>query len=63
MLPPCCRPFIAPLLLLLAAVADCQQADVGEVEAGKGSSSLAEFVDNLIDQMKIKVCNILTFDR
>lgn len=44
-LPYCCL-FIASLLLL-----ECQPAEVGEVEAGKGSSSLAEFVNNLIDQM------------
>jgi len=50
MFPPCRRLFIGALLLLLAA-AQCQQAEVGEVEAGKGSSSLADFVNNLIDQM------------
>ena len=50
MIPPGCRLFIHSLLLL--AMVYCQQAEVGEIEAGgKGSSSLAEFVDNLIDQM------------
>ena len=54
MFPPVCRLLIHSLLLL--AWADCQQAEVGETEAGgKGSSSLAEFVDNLIDQMNAKV--------
>ena len=47
MLPLCCQLFIA----LLLAGGNCQQAEVGEVESGKTSSSLAEFVDNLIDQM------------
>ena len=62
MLPLGCRLLIHSLLLL--AWADCQQADVGEVEAGKGSSSLAEFVDNLIDQMndvKVKILGISIF--
>ena len=45
--PLCCQLFIA----LLLAGGNCQQAEVGEVESGKTSSSLAEFVDNLIDQM------------
>ena len=64
MFPSCCRLFVAALLLL-AAVTDCQQAEVGEAEAGKGSSSLAEFVDNLIDQMKVKVgeCDISTLKK
>ena len=53
MFPPVCRLLIHSLLLLVWA--DCQQAEVGEMEAGKGSSSLAEFVDNLIDQMNAKV--------
>ena len=47
MFPLCCQLFIA----LLLAGGNCQQAEVGEVESGKTSSSLAEFVDNLIDQM------------
>jgi len=38
--------FIASVLLQ-----ECQQAEVAEMEAGKGSPSLAEFVNNLIDQM------------
>ena len=61
MFPPCRRLFIGALLLLLAA-AQCQQAEVGEVEAGKGSSSLADFVNNLIDQMndvKVEMLNIV----
>ena len=60
------------LFILLLASADCQQAEVGEMEAvGKASSksSLAEFVDNLIDQMNdakvgmsdILIANILPY--
>ena len=47
MFPLCCQLIIA----LLLAGGNCQQAEVGEGESGKTSSSLAEFVDNLIDQM------------
>ena len=64
MFPPCRRLFIGALLLLLAA-AQCQQAEVGEVEAGKGSSSLADFVNNLIDQMndvKVEMLNMSIVD-
>ena len=66
MFPPCCSLFIHSFLLL-ATVDCQQAEQVGEMEAGgkgspslgeieaggKGSSksSLAEFVDNLIDQM------------
>ena len=63
MFPPCRRLFIGALLLLAAP--ECQQAEVGEVEAWKGSSSLADFVNNLIDQMndvKVEMLNMSIVD-
>ena len=55
--------FIAALLLFAAA--ECQQAEVGEAEAGNGSSSLADFVNILIVQIndvKVGMFNISIVD-
>ena len=48
-----CKKVFQMFLLFIAffLLQECQQAEVAEMETGKGPSSLAEFVNNLIDQM------------